>query len=215
MSPARGRSIRLLVLVLAVSLLPACGAKQGESVLDAGDGLSQDRADRNEPVVTAPQAGEAVADAMLAASAALYMALLSRADSNGVTSEDGALSLTWSDDADFATGVGSYVIVLNNFTVAEHTDFGPQSAAGYTLSGTIMLKSEDGMQSSLLMELIADHADRDHYPVETIDVELTGYAAESDEPRGYVRVNGNEMRFSEIAGAFSVAASTTRRDPTE
>jgi hypothetical protein len=215
MRPARCRGIGLLVLILAVSLLPACGAEQGELIVDTGNGPSHDATDSSELVVTGQQAGDAIADAMLAASAALYMALLSRADSDGVTSEDGALSLTWSDDADFATGVGSYVIVLDRFTVAEHTDFGPQSAAGYTLGGTIMLKSEDGVQSSLLMDLVADHADRDHYPVETIEVELTGYMAESDEPQGYVRVNGTEMSFSEIAGAFNVAASATRPDPTE
>ena len=212
---ARRRNTVSLVLLLIVSLLPSCGAEQGEPIIDVSDDLSSAAEQPAEPVaVTVPQAGDAIADAMLAASSALYLALLSRADGEGVTSDDGAITLTWSEDADFATGVGSYVIVLDQFTVAEHTDFGPQ-AVGYTLSGTIMLKSEDGAHSSLLMDLAASHPEPDRYPVEDIAVELTGYMAESGAPRGYVRVNGIEMSFAEISGAFAVATSTTRGDPTE
>ena len=206
----------MLILSLAVLLLPSCGAAGSEST---GADRSSADAPATDPVesypgVTALQAGDAIADAMLAASSALYLALLSSSDGHGVSSADGALSLSWSDDADFATGIGSYAIELDEFTVAEHTDFGAQ-AAGYTLTGSIMLESTDGLRSSLLMDLAASHSDPEQYPVRTIEIELSGYSTESAAPHGYVRVNGTEMTFAEVAGAFTVSASTARHAPTE
>lgn len=183
----------LLVTTLALVMLLSCSADDHDEL---------DPPDPTQAPLTATQAGEAVSDAMLVASQALYLAIATGTSDRRVATEDGRLSLTWSEDADFLSGAGEYEIALDRYAVADDDPFAI-AYHGYLLSGTILLRSETGAQTRLVLDLETEHADPELYPARLVELDLSGFTdSEGSETDGIVRVNGREFSFAELAEAF-------------
>ncbi len=180
--------------LIALALLLSCAADDPEVPVPVPDPA--------QAPLTATEAGEVVADAMLVASQALYLAITASASDRSVSSDDGRLSLTWSEDADFLSGAGTYEITLDRYAVAEDDPFAV-AYHGYRLSGTILLQSETGARTRLVMELEADHDEPETHPARRVAIDLSGFAdAEEPATEGGVLVNAQEFSFAELAEAF-------------
>jgi hypothetical protein len=205
------QSGRKLILIIVATLtlmdLPGCGARSSETGETPLPNTQAEPANPFPPVDSG-QAGAAIADAMLSASTALYLALIQGAENNTAALDDGSLTLTWSDDADFATGIGTYEIGLTGFKAGANSEFGAEIASGYVLTGFITLQSPDGNHSTLTMDLTSSHADPVAFPVQRIELEIDGYTGEPETPGGYVRINGREISFADIAGPLSAFSAT-------
>ena len=182
-----------LAAALALFLLFSCGV---------GDHDEPAPPDPAQAPVTATQAGEVVSDAMLVASQALYLAIATGTSGRRVTTRDGRLSLHWSEDADFLSGAGTYEIALDRYVVAEDDPFAI-AYHGYLLNGTILLRSETGARTRLVLDLETGHTDPERYPARLVELDLSGFSdSEESATEGFVRVNGQEFSFAELAEAF-------------
>ena len=119
----------LHVALLVILLFAGCGAAGG----DEGGRSETASGARRAPEPTAVQAGEAVSDAMLVTSQALYLAIAAPPVSRRVVADDGRLSLEWSEDANFMTGAGTYDIVLDGYAIAPDDPFA-EHYHGYSLT---------------------------------------------------------------------------------
>ncbi len=183
----------LVVAVATAVATAACSAAPPD------DGVAAEAATAAErlPQVTIPQAGEAVSDAMLIASFALYRALASgRAGVRQIASEDGRLNMSWSDDADFASGRGRYTIIVDDYSIPLDDPFAGY-AYGYALSGSIVLESATGDDSTLAFDLEARHDDPERFPVERLAMNLDG-SVDSDT----VVVNGVRFSLADLTSIF-------------
>jgi len=192
----RPASAALAVATLVLLALTGCNAPpdDGETAADAA------RPD-DWPAVTAAQAGEAVSDAMLITSQALYLAIATSAESREVTSADGLLSLSWSEDADFLTGHGIYEISLDGYAIAADDPFA-EHYHGYSLTGTISLASAPGTDTQISFALDSDHEDAARFPARRIELRLGDGDADDGEDEPFVRVNGEDFAFEELATSF-------------
>lgn len=187
-------TLHLIVTLLALLGIVACGGSEG------GDGATS--AAETMPEIDAEQAGEVISDAMLVASRALYLAIAGPPDAGSVASRDGRLLLEWSDDADFRTGAGTYEITLDEYRIPDDDAFAPHYY-GYILSGTILLSSGTGDQTSIEFGIDARHDEPGAYPARRVDVQLSGVDDDNDpDAGGSVRVNGRAFSFDELAGSF-------------
>lgn len=154
------------------------------------------------PPVDAGQAGEAVSDAMLVASQALYLAISGPTRARRAESSDGRLVLVWSEDADFLTGAGTYEITVDEYTIGPDDPFAEYSA-GYALSGTILMSSQTGASTLLVFDLELSHEDADAFPARSLELRLSGFQDGTDrEPDGSIRVNGREFDFDDLVASF-------------
>ena len=69
------------------------------------------------PTLTPEQAEEALSDAMLVSAVSLLLALGAAPGETSAYSEDGRIGISWSDDADFSTGIGTYTITMVEYAV--------------------------------------------------------------------------------------------------
>jgi hypothetical protein len=190
---------RTAPLVAAVLLLLAgCNAPT-----DDGETGVEPARPNDWPVVTSRQAGEAVSDAMLITSQALYLAIATNTGSREVTSDDGLLRLSWSEDADFLTGIGTYEIALDGYAIAADDPFS-EHYHGYALTGTIRLASAPGADTRIDFALDADHADGERFPAKRIELRLGHEDADTEDGARdtYVRVNAEEFPFEDLAASF-------------
>ncbi|TVQ18256.1 MAG: hypothetical protein EA382_17905 [Spirochaetaceae bacterium] len=187
------RGIHAFIAIAIAVATAACSAAPPDDEVAAEAAAAADRL----PRVTIPQAGEAVSDAMLIASFALYRALASgRAGVRQIASEDGRLTMSWSDDADFASGRGRYTIIVDDYSIPLDDPFSSY-AYGYALSGSIVLESTTGGDATLTFDLGARHHDPERYPVERLSMNLDG-SADSDT----VIVNGTRFSLSDLTSIF-------------
>ncbi|MFW6293732.1 MAG: hypothetical protein ACOC7V_15615, partial [Spirochaetota bacterium] len=163
------------LLLLALAGCDAAG--------DAEETVAEPSRPNDWPTVTTRQAGEAVSDAMLITSQALYLAIATGTEAREVRSADDLLRLSWSEDADFLTGNGSYEISLDGYTIAADDRFA-EHYHGYALTGTISLESEPGADTRVAFVLDSDHEDADRYPARRIELRLG-----PGESEAFVRVN--------------------------
>ncbi len=196
-SPFRGTTIAaFLGATLLLVILVGCGAPADQGVTNSNQGEPNDW-----PTVTTKQAGEAVSDAMITTSQALYLAIATRTAEREVTSADGLLRLSWSEDADFLTGNGSYEISLDGYSIAADDPFA-EHYHGYALTGTISLESAPGTETRISFALDSEHGDPDRFPAKRIELRLGNDNEGDDSSRSFVRVNGEEFPFEELAGSF-------------
>jgi hypothetical protein len=152
--------------------------------------------------ITSAQAGEVISDAMLAASQALYYAITTAPDGRAVTSPDGRLHLSWSEDASFLSGAGTYMITLDEYSVPSDYPFADHYV-GYVLTGTIVMRSAAGQHTELAFDLQSSHPNPRLHPASTVKVELSGFSSSEDAKTiGSVLVNGQEFAFADLAAAF-------------
>ena len=190
---AHGTVRTLLAAALTLFLLFSCSADDRDEAAPPAP---------TEAPVTTAQAGEVVSDAMLVASQALYLAIATGASDRQVATDNGRLSLAWSEDADFLSGAGVYEIELDRYAIADDDPFA-LAYHGYLLTGTITLRSETGARTRLAVDLETDHADPELYPARIVELDLSGFAdAEESATVGYVRINGQEFTFAELDEAF-------------
>lgn len=190
----RPRALHLILTLIAGLAIAACGGRQDGDEAASGAVVA--------PEIDADQAGEVVSDAMLIASRALYLAIAGSPDAGSVSSRDGRLRLEWSDDADFRTGAGVYEITLDEYRIPADDAFSSHYY-GYVLSGTIRLASSTGEHTSIGFALDARHAEPGAYPARRVELELSGVEDNTDrDASGYVRVNGRDFAFDELAGSF-------------
>jgi hypothetical protein len=183
----------ILTLIVGLGIAACGGPEDGDEA--ASDALAM-------PEIDAEQAGEVISDAMLVASRALYLAIAGSQDAGSVSSRDGRLLLEWSDDADFRTGAGTYEITLDEYRVPDDDAFASHYY-GYILSGTILLASGTGDQTSIEFGLDARHDESESYPARRVEVQLSGVEDDNDpDAGGSVRVNGRAFSFEELAGSF-------------
>ena len=155
------------------------------------------------PDLSAEQAGAAIADAFLVTSRALYLAITAPSDSRSVSSPNGALMLSWSEDADFLTGTGTYEVELDDYTIPEDDPFA-ELYNGHRLTGRIELASPAGEPTALDFDLQVSHPEPEVYPAQSIRIDLTGLArGEEREPEGRLIINGRLFTFEELAPAFT------------
>jgi len=201
--PARRHAATVpTVAALIMFILAGCNAPA-----DDGEAAAEPSGPHDWPAVTPSQAGEAVSDAMLITSQALYLAIATETDSRKVTSADGLLRLSWSEDADFLTGNGTYEISLDGYAIAAEDPFA-EHYHGYAITGTISLASEPGAETRISFALDSEHEDAERFPARRIELRL-GYEDSDDgadennaEPEAFVRVNGEEFPFDELAASF-------------
>jgi len=187
-----GHARRLLPLgLIAVLALPACGRSDAEHGEAAGGTATM-------PSVTAVQAGDAVSDAMLIASRALYLALGSAESSREVRSDDGLLVLTRSDDADVLSGSGSYRIELDGYAIPPDDPFSDHYH-GYSFSGSVELGSTPANGTRTVFDLDATHADSERYPVRRLELEMSRKAGDERAATAAARVNGTGFAFGDLA----------------
>lgn len=160
------------------------------------------------PEITAEEASEAISDAMLIASRALYLAINEPSVTREVATEDGRLRLEWSEDASFLSGAGTYLITLDEFSINETDPFARHSY-GYVFTGTIRLYSETGTRTEIDFNLQTGHPEPETHPARTIRLSLAGFASEegdeTDAPsatEGTILVNGRPFSFDELAASF-------------
>lgn len=198
------RTVLLLLITVLVSVvLTGCGESganepggQGASSVDTGEGQL--------PEVTPLQARAAMSDAMLASAISLFLAFEAAPGTTSMSNSDGSLMLEWDDTADFATGVGSYTIRMNAFTVSPEEVYSDEYN-GYVLSGSVEMASTDGVTTRIIMDLDATHDDAETHPVQQISMELEG--VENDEsvvPTGSIFVNGHDTPFRDLADSFAL-----------
>ncbi|MFW5815112.1 MAG: hypothetical protein ACOCWX_06645 [Spirochaetota bacterium] len=185
--------LQIAATMALVAALAACGSRDGAGEAAGGEVM---------PEVDAEQAGDVISDAMLVASRALYLAIAGSPDSGSVASRDGRLLLEWSDDADFRTGAGTYEITLDEYRIPDDDAFASHYY-GYVLSGTILLSSGSGEETSIEFGLDARHEEPSSYPAQRVEVELSGVEEDDErEAAGSVRVNGRAFSFDELASSF-------------
>ena len=190
------RVLRLLVALVVTVAIAACSAAPPDEH-DVPDAAETSVAADATPRVTVPQAGEAVSDAMLVASFALYRALATgRAGVRQMSSEDGRLTMSWSDDADFASGRGRYTIIVDDYSIPLDDPFS-EYAYGYALSGSIVLESATGDDSTLAFDLEARHDDPERYPVVRLAMNLDGSIGSDT-----VVVNGVRFSLADLTSIF-------------
>lgn len=183
----------ILTLIVGLGIAACGGPEDGDEA--ASDALAM-------PEIDAEQAGEVISDAMLVASRALYLAIAGSQDAGSVSNRDGRLFLEWSDDADFRTGAGTYEITLDEYRVPDDDAFASHYY-GYILSGTILLASGTGDQTSIEFGLDARHDESESYPARRVEVQLSGVEDDNDpDAGGSVRVNGRAFSFEDLAGSF-------------
>ena len=186
-----------IVVTALVGVLSLAGCGDSENTESSGE-----RGARRLPEVTTVQAEQAMSDAMLVSALSLFLAFSAEEGDTSVSSEDGALSLAWDESADFTSGVGTYTITMDEYAVPPDDPFGDQYN-GYTLDGTVVMGSSDGATTRMTMNLDASHEDTEAFPVQLIEMELTGIQDDPEAmPTGYIRINGYDMEFEELAGAF-------------
>ncbi|MEE8440521.1 MAG: hypothetical protein V3S41_02275 [Spirochaetia bacterium] len=183
-----------VIVVMALGLF-GCGGSDGESG-------SRRATEPKLPEVTVVQAEQAVSDAMLIAGLSLFLAFGAEEGATSVSNEEGSLTLSWDEDADFNTGAGLYTITLTDYAVPADDPFGADYN-GYVLNGTVVMGSADGVSATLKLDLATSHEDSENYPVQTIDMEIEEIQNEAEQlPTGHVRINGHEMSLEDLAQAF-------------
>ncbi|MFW5789275.1 MAG: hypothetical protein ACOCW3_04970 [Spirochaetota bacterium] len=188
------RALQVIVTLIVGLGTVACGGPE--------DGPEAASGAVTMPEIDAEQAGEVISDAMLVASRGLYLAIAGPPDAGSVASRDGRLLLEWSDDADFRTGAGTYEITLDEYRIPDDDAFASHYY-GYILSGTILLASGTGDQTSIEFGIDARHDEPESYPARRVEVRLSGVGEEDDpEADGTVRVNGRAFSFDELAPSF-------------
>lgn len=188
----------VVVAATLCSLLAGCRARPAGIVGNEASGQP------GMPDVTPLQAEEALSDAMLVSAVALLLAFGADESTRSVSSDDGKLSLAWSDDADFMTGLGTYTMTMDHFSIPADDSFAA-AYAGYVLSGTVEMASRDGVEQRMTFDLVATHDDPENHPVRVIDVEVSGAAGDDRTmPKGHIRINDREMDFSALAAAFEL-----------
>lgn len=192
----RSGILMLIAVLLVAVVLAGCGGDSNKG------GQSGSQSARNLPEVTTQQAEQAMSDAMLVSALSLFLAFSAEEGDTSVSSEDGALTLAWDEQADFTSGVGTYTITMKEYSVPEDDPFGAEYN-GYTLDGTVEMGSSDGATTTMKMNLDTRHEDAEAYPVQLIEMELAGIQSDPDAmPEGYIRINGREMEFDDLASAF-------------
>lgn len=185
---------RIAATLIGAVLIAGCGGR-------GGDGAASS-AGRNLPQVTSTQAEQAMSDAMLVSALSLFLAFGAEEGDTSVSDDDGGLSLSWDEDADFTSGIGTYTITMKDYTVPPDDPFGVEYN-GYTLNGTVVMGSTDGTNTTMTMNLATSHADAEAHPVKLIELELNGFQSDPDAmPTGFIRINGHDMEFEDLVGAF-------------
>lgn len=199
---ARKRLTQLALLVLVASLsMLGCTERGTNSQPSAGAATEQPPL----PAVTPDQAEQALTDAMLVSAVSLLLALGVEEGESSASSEDQRLTLSWSDDADFATGIGTYTVTMSEYAVPAKDLFASEYH-GYILSGTVTLGSDDGIHQQMTFDLQTSHPDSAAYPVQSIDVTISGGTADGGEaPTGRVLINGHEMDLRDLGAAFELS----------
>jgi hypothetical protein len=188
------------VALLLAGLLGGCSARGNAAT--SGDVLETDAPDPPpEPQISTAEAEAAVSDAMLASSFGLFLAFQAAPGSTSQASDDGSLSLLWDERADFSTGAGFYTIAMNNYSVNQ-AEVPEGIYNGYVLTGTVVMGSDDGVSTSLQMDLELSHEDPASYPVESIEIRLEGVEDSVSAPDGVILINGEEKAFPDLADSF-------------
>jgi hypothetical protein len=182
-----------VVMIMTLGLL-GCGGEASDGVSESGQ--------PPEPVlpeVTAFQADQAMADAMLITAGSLFLAFSAEEGAFVAANEDGSLKLEWDDSADFTTGIGLYTTTMTNYAIPADDPFA-QEYNGYILDGTAVMGSTDGISTTIKMDLTATHEDPENYPVETIDMNLVGIQDSSEQaPTGHIRINGHDISLEDLS----------------
>lgn len=195
------RAFAMSGAIAAAAMLSGCGGQEAPAETDRPE-------IEPGPAISSEQASEAISDAMLVASRALYLAINEPSVTRTVATEDGRLRLEWSEDASFLSGAGTYLITLNDYTIDASDPFSRHSY-GYVFTGTIRLYSETGTKTEIDFNLSTTHAEPQTHPARTIRLSLSGFASESaDAPdarsttEGTIVVNGRSFTFEELAASF-------------
>ncbi|MFW5688921.1 MAG: hypothetical protein ACOC1U_05040 [Spirochaetota bacterium] len=186
--------VRTTILVATLVALAGCGRPN-----EAGAG--EDASAEQMPELSVQQAGEIISDAMLITSQALYLAIAGTGESREVATDDRALVLSWSEEANFLTGVGRYELELDDYAIPENDPFS-EHYHGYVFTGTIVLESPTGADTAIAFELDASHPSPDDYPGERVVLNLGGASEADTDAPGTVLVNGREFSFEELSASF-------------
>jgi len=191
----KGRTVALIVVVVSALGVFSCGGDDGES------GTRQ-VAESELPEVTTAEAEQAMSDAMLVSALSLFLVFGAEDGNTNVANDEGSVSVSWDDKADFTTGVGLYTITMTDYTVPTDDPFGADYN-GYVLNGTVVMGSPDGISTTLKIDLATIHPDAETFPVQTIELDLEGIQESTEQmPEGEIRINGHEMSFEDLAPAF-------------
>ena len=186
--------VAALIVVMAIGLL-GCGGSDGES---GSRQVSQPKL----PEVTVADAEQAMSDAMLVSALSLFLAFGAEEGDTSVGNEEGTLTLSWDEDADLMSGIGLYTITMKEYAVPADDPFGTEYN-GYILDGTVVMGSTDGVSTTLKMDLATSHEDAENFPVQTISMDIEGFQNDAEAmPTGLIHINGHEMNFQDLAGAF-------------
>ena len=194
----------LILIVAGVSLtLAGCGDRGATSSAAAqGTALAEPAL----PEVTTAQAEQAMSDAMLVSALSLFLAFSAEEGDSMVSNDEGSLSLSWDENADFTTGVGLYTITMTNYAIPAEDPFSTEYN-GYLLSGTVVMGSTDGISTTMKMDLTTEHENSVGYPVQTISLNLTGIQAATDQlPTGRILINGHAMSFEDLSQALELGS---------
>jgi hypothetical protein len=187
----------MVIVALALAgllLLAGCGNSDG-----GGRSANQ----RRLPEVTTLQAEQAMSDAMLVSALSLFLAFGAEESETSVSNQDGSLTLSWDESADFTSGIGTYTVTMAQYTVPEDDPFGTDYN-GYVLDGEVVMGSTDGVNTTMTMDLETSHPDPENFPVQLIEMELKSIQADPGAvPEGSIIINGHAVEFEDLARVFS------------